>query len=42
MRGCKHAAGAIIDGSLLCGQHAVDELKRRRLISKDEEDDRWR
>lgn len=38
IRGCKHAAGAIINGALLCGAHAVEELERRRLVQKPEND----
>jgi len=29
VRDCNRAAGAIIDGALLCGEHAVEELERR-------------
>ena len=28
VRDCKQAAGAIINGALLCGKHAVEELER--------------
>jgi hypothetical protein len=28
---CKLAAGAIIDGALLCGQHALEEMQKRGL-----------
>jgi hypothetical protein len=28
VRDCKRAAGAIINGALLCGEHAVGELER--------------
>jgi hypothetical protein len=28
VRGCRHAAGAVIDQALFCGAHAVRELKR--------------
>jgi len=34
VRDCERAAGAIISGALLCGEHAVAELKRRRLLSR--------
>ena len=28
--GCLHAAGIIMNGSLLCGEHANEALERRR------------
>jgi hypothetical protein len=28
---CNRAAGAIINGALLCGEHAVEEMERLRL-----------
>jgi hypothetical protein len=34
VRGCKRAAGAIINGVLLCGEHAVTEFERVRLLRK--------
>ena len=30
VRDCKQAAGAIINGALLCGEHAVKELGKFR------------
>jgi len=31
-RDCKSAAGAIINGTLLCTQHAVEKMERLRLL----------
>ena len=32
VRECELAAGAIVNGVLLCGKHAVEELARRKLL----------
>lgn len=34
------AAGAIINGVLLCDEHAVEELERRKLVPKSDEGDK--
>jgi hypothetical protein len=36
VRDCKRDAGAIINGALLCGEHAVEEMKKRGLVRKDD------
>jgi hypothetical protein len=28
---CDRVAGAVVDGSLLCGEHAVEAMQRRKL-----------
>jgi hypothetical protein len=35
---CKHAAGAIINGVLLCGEHAVAQLEKLQLLRKSDPD----
>lgn len=40
VRDCPNAAGAIINGVLLCGEHAVEELERRKLVPKSDEGDK--
>lgn len=32
---CKRAAGAIINGELLCGEHAVEVMQNRALLRQD-------
>jgi len=33
---CKRAAGAIINGSLLCGEHAVEDLEKLRMLPRND------
>ena len=40
VRDCPNVAGAIINGVLLCGQHAVEELERRKLVPRDDAGDK--
>jgi len=35
VRDCNRAAGAIINGDLLCADHAVEEMTRRAMLRKD-------
>jgi hypothetical protein len=43
VRDCKRAAGAIINGALLCGEHAMEELEKRKLLRRgDTRDDESR
>ena len=39
MRGCHHAAGAIINRTLLCGEHA-EEMERLRLLHSSDTDNK--
>jgi hypothetical protein len=38
VRGCARAAGAIINGILLCAEHAVEGLHKRKLMPQDAAD----
>jgi len=37
VRDCKQAAGAIINGALLCAEHALEEFRELRLLPTDNE-----
>jgi len=40
MRGCQHAAGAIINGTLLWGEHAAQEMEKLRLLHSSDTDNK--